>query len=508
MSQGKLSDLELWWSGYCQAWPPCAHLEQSSREFHLIPPRCLLYELLEYLVLIHLFAIMNGTDGGLFCFRERKKTRVRSTSEPGVRLNTHLLPILVGLLLVLQLVVPFRGWLILLVGLGGGWLVSYLWARSLAHGLRLIREMRFGWKQVGDRLEERFTLVNDGWAVGLWVEVVDHTMMPDYITSRVTAVGGKSQIRWHTQRVCTRRGLFTLGPTSLQTGDPLGLYTITLQYPDSATLMVTPPILPLPAIEVAPGGRAGEGRPRANAPERTVSAASVRDYIRGDSLRWIHWRTSARRDSLFVKLFDGTPAGDWWIFLDLDRSVQAGQGQISTEEHSVILAASLADRGLQSGRAVGLVTHGEDLVWLPPQGGDGQRWAILRALALVECGSRPLAALLTRARPRFGERTSLVIITPAADAGWIEALWPLLRRGAIPTVLLLDPASFGGTGEVGGTLALLSDLGVTHYVITSDLLDRPEARPGRGGRWEWRVTPLGRAVPARRPRDLAWKVLS
>ena len=222
-----------------------------------------------------------------------------------MRLNTRLLPALVGLLLVLHLAVPYRGWLVLLVGLGGAWLVSYVWARSLARGLGLVREMRFGWAQVGDRLEERFTLVNDGLVPGLWVEVVDHTTMPDYRASRVSGVGGGSRIRWHTKGVCSQRGLFTLGPTTLGAGDPFGIYAVTVDCPDSATLMVTPPILPLPTIEVAPGGRAGEGRPRANAPERTVGAASVRDYVHGDSLRWIHWPTSARRDSLFVKLLNG-----------------------------------------------------------------------------------------------------------------------------------------------------------------------------------------------------------
>jgi hypothetical protein len=129
-------------------------------------------------------------------------------------------------------------------------------------------------------------------------------------------------------------------------------------------------------------------------------------------------------------------------------------------------------------------------------------------LALVDKGSRPLAELLARARPRFGERTSLVIVTPNVEGDWVEALWPLLRRGVIPTVLLLDPVSFGGSGDANKTSALLSGLGITSYVITRDLLDRPESRPGRQGQWEWSVTPLGRAVTTRRPRELAWKVLS
>jgi uncharacterized protein (DUF58 family) len=429
--------------------------------------------------------------------------------ESRLQLNTRFLAVLVALLLVLQLVAPYRGWLILLVGLGGGWLVGYLWARSLARGLCLTREMRFGWAQVGDRMQDRFSLVNQAWAPGLWVEVVDHSTLAGYQASRVTSVGGRDSIRWHTEGVCTRRGLFTLGPTSLRAGDPLGLYTVNLHYPSWTTLMVMPPIVPLPTIEVASGGRVSEGRPHADAlvNVRTVSASGVRDYLPGDSLRWVHWRTSARRDSLFIRLFDNTPSGDWWVFLDMDRRVQAGQGQASTDEHGVILAASLADRGLRSRRAVGLVTHGEELVWLPPRALASQRWRILRALALVTPGSRPLAELLARARPVFRQVASLIIITPAVDSGWVEALLPLLRRGIVPTVLLLDPVSFGGIGDVNRIQALLSDSGVTCYVVTRDLLSWPEARTDQQD-WEWRVSPHRRVVPVRRPRDMAWKVLS
>jgi uncharacterized protein (DUF58 family) len=217
-----------------------------------------------------------------------------------------------------------------------------------------------------------------------------------------------------------------------------------------------------------------------------------------------------------VRLFDSTPASDWWICLDLDQHAQVGHGWDSTEEHGVMLAASLADRGLRAGRAVGLVTQGQELVWLPPQGGDGQRLSILRALALVTPGSRPLAEVLGRTRPGSGQCPSLVIITPAVHGNWVEALFPLLQRGVVPTILLLDPVSFGRSGDgagelaqvVSGTLALLSDLGVARYVITRDLLDRSEARPGRQGQWEWRISPTGRAVPVHRPRDTVWKKLS
>jgi uncharacterized protein (DUF58 family) len=148
------------------------------------------------------------------------------------------------------------------------------------------------------------------------------------------------------------------------------------------------------------------------------------------------------------------------------------------------------------------------LVWLPPQATASQRWRILRTLALVTPGSRPLAELLARARPVFGQVASLIIITPAVDSGWVEALLPLLRRGVVPTVLLLDPVSFGGTGDVSRIHTLLSDLGVACYVVTHDLLDRPAAHPDQQGHWEWQVSPHRQMALVRRPRDMAWKVLS
>ena len=146
-----------------------------------------------------------------------------------------------------------------------------------------------------------------------------------------------------------------LDPTTLRTGDPFGIYTVTIENPGATNMMVMPPIVPLPRIEIAPGGRAGEGNRRVESFDRAVSVKSVRDYVPGDSLNVIHWRATAHRDSLFVRLFDSTPASDWWILLDLNQRAQIGQGQNSTIEHGIILAASLADRGLRAGRAVGLV---------------------------------------------------------------------------------------------------------------------------------------------------------
>ncbi len=425
-----------------------------------------------------------------------------------MRLNSRLLAALVLLLILLQLFLPYRGWVALLAAFGGALLIACGWAWSLRRGLHFQRERRFGLAQVGDQLEERFTLINESWLPTLWFEVIDGSTLPGYQISRASGVSGKASRQWTTQGICERRGLFTLGPTTLRTGDPFGIFTVEIQHPATTSVFVMPPIVPLPLIDIAPGGRAGEGRPRRRALERTVNAATVRSYVPGEDLRWIHWPTSARHDSLYVRLFENTPAGDWWIFLDLDQAAQLGTGRNATEEHAIILAASLADRGLRNGHAVGLVTHSETLTRLPPRVGSGQRTDILRALALAAPGPVPLANLLTHARPPLRELASLIIITPNVTGDWIEALLPLMRRGAVPVALLLDPVSYGGAASAAGLAVTLTNLKIAHYLVTRDLLDRPESLPGRQGRWQWRVSPTGRALSTVQPGETEWKPLN
>jgi uncharacterized protein (DUF58 family) len=424
-----------------------------------------------------------------------------------IRLATPILPILTAAFLLIDIFSPNRVWLVIFLGLGGLWLVSLVWVRSLARNLTLVREVRFGWAHVGDVVEERFTLVNQGWAPGAWVEVMDRSTMPSYDPSRVSGVDGFSETRWQTKGLCVRRGLYMLGPTTLGCQDVFGVYRVEKDYPAFSTMAVVPPVLPLPMIEIAPGGKAGDGRSRADAPERTVDASGVRDYVPGDSLRWIHWRTSARTGSLHVRLFDGTPVGDWWIFVDLDAASQAGAGENSTEEHAVVLAASLANRGIEEGRAVGLVAEGEQgLIWLPPREGIAQMWEILRALALIKPGRRTLEDLLSRLNPRDSARSSVILVTPNVEGRWLNPLLELQQRGIRPTVLLLDPASYGGQQGAEGISAQLTEQEIAGYVFTRESLDRPELHPGAVPQFKWKTTPRGRAFMTEAP-DLSWKSL-
>ena len=395
-----------------------------------------------------------------------------------IRLKRRLLPITVGLLLVLELLVPYRGWVVLLVGLGGVWLIAILWARSLASGLRVTRETRFSWKHVGDTLLERYTLTNDGWASADWLELVDHSTV--FGSTVVIGVPGDSSIRRHKRSFCNRRGAFTLGPTTLRSGDPFGIYEVEVHDPATTSLMVMPPILQLPGVEVAPGGRAGEGRPRQVLLERTVSSSRVTEYAPGDSLKWIHWPTSARLDSLYVRRFDSTPTADWWIVLDLDQAVQVGHEQDSTEEAAIVIAASLADRALRERQPVGL-TADEGKIWLPPRADAAQRWEILLALTLASTSESTLGDLLRGLRDSIRASSSLIIISSSTNAEWVGDLLPLMLRGCVPTILLLEPTSFGGATSASNAIVALSRAGIRHDLIRKELLEQvaPDSREKR-----------------------------
>jgi uncharacterized protein (DUF58 family) len=434
---------------------------------------------------------------------------MKTTSHPNkLILQSRLWPVLTAVLLLLQILWPSKIWTAMFVILGGAWLLSFLWARSLAHSLSLERKMRYGWAMVGDQLWQVFTATNKGWAPGLWVEIEDHSNLPGDIASVVIPIGGRGLVQWEFGETCTRRGLYTLGPTSLRTGDPLGLYRVEMHQPDSTVLLVLPPVLPLPAIEVASGGRVGEGRrPRRAALETTVSTDTVREYAPGDPLKSIHWPTSARSGSLYVRQFEHTPSSDWWVFLDLEARVQVGQDLDSTEEYGVILAASLADRGLRQGHAVGLVVCGKELVWIPPQCHSGQLMDILRALAQVHTGDVPLADLLTSSKKSLQHGASLVLITPNVITEWVEPLIRLSANEVTPTVLLFDPTSFGGTDTTTQTDHLLNDYGIAHTVIQRNLLHVPEVHQSPHGQWRWFATDRGKIPPARQPKERGWRPL-
>jgi uncharacterized protein (DUF58 family) len=416
---------------------------------------------------------------------------------PNIRLRQPLLPILIAFLLGLQLIGPSRAWTTLLVIFTGVFVSAYLWTRSLGRNLQVRRETHLGWVQVGGQIEERITLSNTALLPASWVEFMDRSTLPDFAASRFTGISGGSFDQWNVRAVCRQRGLFTLGDAQIETGDPFGIFDVSIHAPQRTSILVLPQVTTLPDLYIAPAGSHGDGQPRRHALQQTIHASTVREYAYGDSTRQIHWPTTARMNKVFVRLMESAPEGNWWILLDLDRRNMFGTGWESVEEHSVALAASLADFGLRARKSVGLITNGEELGWLPPQKGEGQRWEIMQALALAKPGRRTLSSLLEKMHPSLGKYHSLIVITASTKADWLNSFSSFMKRGIIPTVILLDASTFGAVTSMENIAGVIEQRGIKCHVIPKGVIEPPKLDIGETAKWTWRTTSSGEVIPVR-----------
>ncbi|KAA3656577.1 MAG: DUF58 domain-containing protein [Chloroflexi bacterium] len=398
-----------------------------------------------------------------------------------------------------SILLPDRVWYTLLIGIGGLFVVSYVWIRQLAKGVHATRRLRYGWVSVGDRLEEQFTIINTSLLPALWVEVVDQSNVPEYKTAVVHSVANEGVRRWREYAVCLQRGQYQLGPWTIRSSDPFGIFILTRQYPVSNEVIIHPPIHTEIPIPLPSGQSSGRVRARQRAWRATINAASVRDYQPNDPYRWIHWPTSARRDELFVRQFDLDAAGDIWILLDMEQQIQLGDGLDGTEEHAVLLAASLAAMALHQNRPVGVAGYGRSPQIVPPGRGTGHRWKILRALALVNAdGDATLSQTITDISRLMRRGSAAVIITATNSIEWLPNLTTLSQRGLRSELIVLDRPSFGGTGKSQVLQDALLQQGYSCHIIRQGEIGQAPEQEKRGY-WEFKVTGTGGVVAVQSP---------
>jgi len=193
----------------------------------------------------------------------------------------------------------------------------------------------------------------------------------------------------------------------------------------------------------------------------TTNASNIRDYTVGDALNRIHWRSTAHNNKLMVKEFDLDPAMDGWIFLDLNESVQAGEGEDSTVEYGVTIAATIATYLLRQDLSVGMIVNEAQREFLSLDRGERQIERVLELLAVVQPGSGPdLKEALSLDAFHFGRNTVAIVITPSNSRDWHDSLRHLQRRGVQVAVVGLDAASFEDRPVDEDTLALLEGAGI------------------------------------------------
>jgi uncharacterized protein (DUF58 family) len=360
--------------------------------------------------------------------------------------------------------------------------LATLWMRRAVR--QIVGERRFVNRAfTGDRVEVQLTVRNGGWLPLLWVELDEAlplNLRAAPFERRVLSLG--SHESWSTSYAlaCNRRGRYAVGPTTIRTGDPLGLARYQLTLGEREELIIYPRVVPLAQLGLPTRS------PLASLPtsspifEDTSRLLSVRDYRRGDPPRRVHWRATARTGNLVVKQYQPAIARETMICLDLhDEGYPTARYRHDAIELAIVVAASLANHAIvRDGLPVGLTTQppdrgpssraaGESVqnLRLPPRHERAHLIRILETLAEVELvrgDERPFAALLRRDWLDLPWGGTVAVITGRADAPLAEALLQL-RRGGLAVALILVGVSGAATDPGWATPP-----GVVVYTIRSE----------------------------------------
>jgi uncharacterized protein (DUF58 family) len=347
-------------------------------------------------------------------------------------------------------------------------LFSFAWSWMSLRGIRVKRSLRQDRAQVGGVIEQRLQVESHLPIPRVWVEFVDTGTLPGYRAGRVLGLGIKGYRVWTFQAPCRRRGLYQLGPSWIYGTDPFGLFRSVRSIDSTCSVLVYPLTVDLTGLTLPAGQLLGGDRRRTGWHQTASHVSSVRDYHPGDPVRHVHWRSTAHVGKLMVKEFDVEPVADIWIFLDAEESVQRGEGDESTEEYGVIVAASLARHFLTEGRAVGLVAVPGQHRVIPVDRGQRQLIKLLEELAVIHAnGHEPIAEILAAEADRCTRNAAVIVVTPSLDERWPAVLQGLRDRGIQAGAIVLEPATFG---DAPGSLLLVGALAT--YNIPTILLKR------------------------------------
>ncbi|MBE0687448.1 MAG: DUF58 domain-containing protein [Anaerolineaceae bacterium] len=387
-------------------------------------------------------------------------------------------------------------------------LSGYGWVRFLADHVHATRKLRYAALQVGDELEENICLQNKGWLPALWIGIADHSDFLAYSIGVIRALDSSDKAEWRVNLICKQRGVFSLGPWEWVSGDPFGLFTVRRSYSKAQKMVVYPPLAVLPDEFLPKGKQVGDVRPL-NQPwiSDSVQATQTRPYQPGDPLRRIHWRTTARHQTPYVKIFDPEAASRIWLIPDLDPVVhsknQSEDWQDSTEETMILLLSALASQLINNQRAVGLFAGVDPACILLPQRGPAFLWTILSELAPLHT-TQPvnLEETLKSTRNLISARDLVIVVTPSLESDWMFNLAQMTHSfgGSEAWAFILDPTSFGMDGNPKAVQAQAAAKGINTRIVR-----RGDIQPQLGGlgslrRWEYLTLGTGRVVVRNRPR--------
>lgn len=267
---------------------------------------------------------------------------------------------------------------------------------------------------------------------------------------------------------CPERGIYTVGPARLQSGDPFGLYPASRTVDEKDWLTVYPRVVP---VEDPPHGTFypfGTTRAASWIYQDPSMLKMVREYAVGDSRRHVDWKATARSGKLQTRVFDAAFGNRVVICLDVATSRAPWEGvDHEVFESLLVAAASCAYHFAVREFSVGLTsngvsqgTEGAHLAQCPPAQGDSHLAYILTQLAGLSYFA--FGSLLTASQKPFvtAEGSFPLVISALMDEDTHAVVGSLRRSAPRVAVILLESERRHLAREEGALQALLRMPGV------------------------------------------------
>jgi uncharacterized protein (DUF58 family) len=320
--------------------------------------------------------------------------------------------------------------------------LAWAWVRLLARPMDLHRTTWRSEHVEGDDIAVDLVLTHPGPVRPGAVRVVDRLARIGALEATLRrrsdgTLGGRYVIP------AVPRGRYRFETSNAVVEDPFRLERADVQLTGAGALLVLPRIVELDALFSESGSHALEGRRLLLRRPTGFDLHSVREYERGESLRKVHWRSTARRGQLMVKELEDAPRDEVAVLLDASSSAVAGTPPDSSFDVQVRAAGSLLNAHARRGRRALLVVNGLDPTTQRLRDAGGEWRSALELLAAAEpTGTTPAAALLADESAAATRALDLAVVTAQLTPALVERLVQraFSRRGV--SVVYVDAPTF------------------------------------------------------------------
>jgi len=276
----------------------------------------------------------------------------------------------------------------------------------------------------GDLLVVRVRVTNRRRRLSSWAVIVEDRLQPEGAAGGNTAVrsrtffghipSGETRQRTYRGRM-TQRGRYRLGPLEVQTRFPFGFFSRTVVAGGTETVTILPRLGRLRPGWTARRSEAFEGshRPQLRQTRGLGDFYGVREWRPGESRRWIHWRSSARHDTLVVCQLEQHREFDVAVLLDLWQPRRPGVADRENVELAVSFTATVvAEVCRQGGSSLSLGIAGAEPYCLSGPVSTPLLQEAMERLAVAQPSWEDhLAKLLDRIGPQLGANTDVILVT-------------------------------------------------------------------------------------------------